>query len=128
MMVRKLTEDDPNPLKYQIDINRYKGRLKWPSNGKLLRRFGIYRDPEFGTKRKQNGIQVALPKGRKIKSVYSGKIVYADWFKSYGNLVIIDHGNKVISFYAHCDSFLVEKGQIIEKGRYRCTFWRYRLT
>lgn len=115
MMIRRLTETDKDPMELQIPIDRYRGKLNWPAKGDLLRKFGVYRDPEFSTKRMQNGIQLASVKGSEVRSVYGGKVVYADWFKSYGNLVIIDHGQKVISFYAHCDRMLVNKGEYVDR-------------
>ena len=115
VLIRRLTEENANPAEIQVPITRYRGKLSWPGKGKLLRKFGIYRDPEFRTKRKQNGIDLAVPKGRRITSVYGGKVIFADWFKSYGNLIIIDHNSKVVTFYAHCDKMFVKKGDFVER-------------
>lgn len=115
LMVRRLTEDDANPWELRVPISRYKGKLAWPAQGKVLRKFGIIRDPEFNTKRRQNGLDLAIPKGRPVRAVYSGRVLFADWFKNYGNLIILDHGEKITSFYAHCDALLVEKGDFVEK-------------
>ncbi|MDJ0836240.1 MAG: peptidoglycan DD-metalloendopeptidase family protein [Acidobacteriota bacterium] len=115
MMIRRFTESNFDPMDLRLPVTRYKGRLPWPGAGDLIRKFGVYRDPEFSTKRMINGINIYLPKGREVRTVYSGKVLYADWFKSYGNLVIIDHGDKVISFYAHCDRLLVKKGDFVDR-------------
>lgn len=115
LMVRRLTEDDANPWELRVPISRYKGKLDWPVQGTILRKFGIILDPEFGTKRPQNGLDLRVPKGRPVRAVYSGRVLYADWFKNYGNLIILDHGEKVTSFYAHCDALLVAKGDFVEK-------------
>ena len=115
MMVRRLSEEDTDPMELRVPISRYRGRLDWPVPGKVKRRFGIYRDPEFKTRQRRNGIGLETLKGEEVRCVYSGKVIYADWFKSYGNLVIIDHGEKVISFYAHCDRLLVEKGDFVDR-------------
>ncbi len=117
MLVRRLTEENADPMALMVPIARYKGRLAWPAPGKLRRKFGMYRDPEFLTKRKHNGIALATPKGQLVRAVYAGRVLYADWFKSYGNLVIIDHNEKVFSFYAHCDRLLVRKGDYIARGQ-----------
>lgn len=100
-----------------IPITHYKGRLDWPVGGRLLRRFGVFRDAQFSTKRKQNGIDIASVKGQEVKTVYGGKVIFADWFKSYGNLLIIDHGRQYVSFYAHNDTLLVEKGDVVERNQ-----------
>jgi len=117
MMVRRLTEEDADPFELLVPIKRYKGRLDWPAGGKLKRKFGMYRDPEFLTKRKHNGIALATAKGAEVRAVYAGRVLYADWFKSYGNLLIIDHNDKVFSFYAHCDRLLAEKGDMVERDQ-----------
>lgn len=115
LMVLRLTESDTDPMELRVPIARYRGKLSWPVQGALLRKFGIYKDPEFKTTRRQNGIRIIAPKGRRVQSIYSGKVIFADWFKGYGNLIIIDHGEKIISFYAHCDRLLVKKGQFVER-------------
>lgn len=117
LMVRRLTEDDANPWELRVPISKYRRKLSWPANGKILRRFGIISDPEFHTKRPQNGLDIAVPKGKPVRAVYSGRVLYADWFKNYGNLIIIDHGEKITSFYAHCEQLLVAKGDFIERDQ-----------
>ena len=117
MMIRRLTDEDTDPLQLQVPITRYRGKLDWPARGKILRRFGVYRDPEFGTSRRQNGLQLALPRGREVRGIYGGRVLYADWFKSYGNLVIINHNEDIVSFYAHCDRLLVSRGDFVERNQ-----------
>jgi len=115
LMIRRLTETDADPLALRVPIGKYRGRLNWPCEGRLVRSFGVYEDPEFRTKRRQNGIAIALPLGEPVKAVFSGRVIYADWFKNYGNLVILDHGDKIVSFYAHNERLLVAKGDIVER-------------
>ena len=117
LMIRRLTETDLDPMTLQIPIEKYRGRLDWPCSGKLLRGFGVYEDPEFKTKRKQNGIAITVPVGEPVASVYSGRVIYADWFKNYGNLVILDHGDKTVTFYAHNERLLVAKGDYVTRGQ-----------
>ena len=117
LMVRRLTEDDANPWELRVPISRYKGKLSWPVKGSLIRKFGIISDPEYNTKRRQNGLDLRIAKGKPVRSIYSGRVLYADWFKNYGNLIIIDHGEKITSFYAHCDKLLVGKGDFVERGQ-----------
>jgi len=115
MMLKRLTSDSADLSEFQIPIERYRGRLNWPVRGRILRSFGVIRDPEFNTKRRQKGVDIAVDKGTEVRSIYSGTVIYADWFKSYGNLVIVDHGNKVTSFYAHNQRLLVERGEFVER-------------
>lgn len=117
LMVRRLTEDDANPWELRVPISKYRGKLSWPLKGKVMRRFGIISDPEFNTKRRQNGLDLEVAKGQPVRAVYSGRVLYADWFKNYGNLIILDHGEKITSFYAHCDRLLVGKGDFVERDQ-----------
>ncbi|MCB1051462.1 MAG: peptidoglycan DD-metalloendopeptidase family protein [Acidobacteria bacterium] len=117
LMIQKLTSDNADPLAFALPITRYKGRLNWPLEGKLVSRFGVFQDPEFKTKRMQNGIDIAVRRGASVRSIYAGKVIFADWFKSYGNLVIVDHGHNITSFYAHNDTLQVTKGDIVERGQ-----------
>ncbi|CAM2066916.1 Peptidoglycan DD-metalloendopeptidase family protein [Sulfidibacter corallicola] len=117
LMVRRLTESETDPMKLRLPISRYKGRLDWPARGSTLRRFGVYIDPDYNTKRRQNGVTLRMDKGTPVKAIYSGKVIYADWFKNYGNLVILDHRDRITSFYAHCDRLLVSKGDVVERGQ-----------
>ena len=99
----------------RVPISRYQGRLPWPAKGRITRKFGVYKDPEFNTRQRQNGIDIAMPIGTPVTTVYSGRVLYADWFKSYGNVVIVDHGEKVVSFYAHLSDIAVTRNAFLEK-------------
>lgn len=116
-MVRRIIEQEKDPLEIQVPITRYKGRLPWPSKGRLKNRFGIYKDRQFSTRQMRNGIDIAAPLGSPVNAVYSGRVLFADWFKSYGNVIIIDHGTKVISFYAHCETLKVKAGEYVERSQ-----------
>lgn len=114
-IVRRIVERETDPLEIQVPITRYKGRLHWPVKGRLKNRFGVYKDRQFSTRQKRNGIDIKVAIGTPVKSIYGGRVLFADWFKSYGNVIIIDHGNKIISFYAHCESLKANPGDYVEK-------------
>lgn len=63
-----------------------------------------------------SGIDIAAPAGTPIRAANSGVIMYAGYNSSYGNYVIIDHGGRVATLYAHCSSLLSVSGQKIKKG------------
>lgn len=97
-----------------IPLYEKKGGLPWPIEGKIVTTFGLKKHPRFNTKTKSNGIEIApIKKDVIIKAVHSGKVAFADYFKGYGNLVIIDHGMTYYSLYGHCSEFLVEKGDLV---------------
>ena len=102
----------PFPL---VPLYEKKGKLPWPIEGKIVTRFGIQRHPRFKTITMNNGIEVSPgEKGIIVKSVHPGKVVYSNYFKGYGNLIIIDHGMTYYSLYGHCADFLVKKGEFVK--------------
>jgi len=108
----KLESALPFPL---VPFPEKKGKLPWPAAGKILQRFGIQRHPQFNTLTLNNGIEIAPPKDDLIvRAVHTGKVVFADYFQGYGNLIIIDHGLTYYSLYGHCAKFLVQKGDIVK--------------
>lgn len=78
-----------------------RGRLSLPTPGEIIGRFGRHKHPEFNSYTVSNGISISAPAGSAIRSVYEGKVLFADYFKGYGNMVIIDHGGGFFSLYAH---------------------------
>ncbi len=100
----------------QSEFALFQGKLCLPVSGRIEERFGEKTDPEFKTKTFQKGIDLRGRKGDKVRSVYSGQVVYADWFRGYGNLVIIDHGSNYYSLYAHLDRIDAAAGQAVKRG------------
>jgi septal ring factor EnvC (AmiA/AmiB activator) len=89
-----------------------KGKLPWPVAGKVITRFGV--EPYLNTRTMNNGIEIAPPKDNTVvRAIHPGKVVYADYFQGYGNLLIIDHGLNYYSLYGHCDEFMVKKGDFV---------------
>lgn len=105
----------PSPF---IPMNEHKGKLPWPINGKIITRFGPEKHPKFNTITVNNGIEIA-PSGndKTIKAVHGGRVVFADYFQGYGNLIIIDHGLFYYTLYGHCSSFVVQKGDLVQPGQ-----------
>lgn len=102
----------PYPL---VPLYEKKGGLPWPLEGKIVTLFGIQKHPRFKTITMNNGIEISPGKeGIIVKSVHPGKVVYSDYFKGYGNLIIIDHGMTYYSLYGHCSDFLVKKGEFVK--------------
>jgi len=87
-----------------------RGHLEWPTKGRVVTFFGRQKHPKFDAFVNRKGIEIQAGQGSPIRSVYGGSVVYADWFKGYGLLVIIDHGKKFFSLYAHAAKLLVSAG------------------
>lgn len=93
-----------------------KGKLTWPLAGKVITRFGLERHPQFKTIVMNNGIEIAPPTAQApVRAVHAGKVVFADSFQGYGNLLIIDHGMNYYTLYGHCAEFLVNKGDFVRE-------------
>jgi len=93
-----------------------KGLLKIPVKGKILYFFGPYKNNKFNVVNFRSGIVIKADRGEPIRAVYDGKVLYASWFKGYGNMIIIDHGDNYYTVYAHAEELFALKGDIVEKG------------
>jgi septal ring factor EnvC (AmiA/AmiB activator) len=90
-----------------------KGRLPWPVKGHLDNRYGKTRKPgDF----RWEGIAFIAPMGAEVKSIHSGQVVFADWFRGKGFLLIIDHGNGYMTLYAHNQTLLKKAGEQVSSG------------
>jgi septal ring factor EnvC (AmiA/AmiB activator) len=86
---------------FQEDIRTVQGALGWPVEGKVIETFGKQVDPKFSTTTFNNGLKIAAPAGADVHAVFPGTVLFSQWFKGYGNLMILDHGNRVFSLYGN---------------------------
>jgi len=63
------------------------------------------------------GLEFFLPEGTEIQSIGPGVVCFADWFIGFGNVIIIDHGNRWVSLYAYCEYLQVEQGETVDSGQ-----------
>ena len=91
-----------------------RGRLEWPVRGKVAIEFGKHNDPGLQTPVFRNGIYIAAPADTVARSVGEGKVVFADWFEGYGQLVIINHGGGYHTLYANLSEIFLSAGDIIK--------------
>jgi len=94
-----------------------KGRLPWPTAGVLVSTFGRQEHARYRTVTFNRGIEITAPEGQKIVSVSDGVALYADWFKGYGRLIVLDHGEEYYTVYAHAAEILVKPGDRVAKGQ-----------
>ncbi|HSC82519.1 MAG TPA: murein hydrolase activator EnvC [Pseudomonas sp.] len=91
-----------------------KGKLPWPVNGRLVARYG---SPRGGDERaKWDGVLIGASAGSQVHAVHGGRVVFADWLRGAGLLVILDHGNGYLSLYGHNQSLLKDAGDIVKAG------------
>ncbi len=91
-----------------------KGLLKLPVKGKIKNAFGAYRNEKFKTKNFRSGIDISADRGEPVYAVFPGRVLYSSWFKGYGNMLIIDHGNHYYTVYAHVEEIFKQKGEAVE--------------
>ncbi len=99
-----------------LSLNLLRGELDWPVAGQVSVPFGSIKHPRFNTYTPHNGVDFAAPEGEAVCAIYDGVVIYADWFRGYGNLLIIDHGHRYWSLYAHLSQFTVRVGEQVNKG------------
>ena len=87
-----------------------------PLSGTITSRYGGRTSPGGIGSTNHKGLDISAKNGTTIKAAASGTVKFAGYKGSLGNLVIIDHGNKVETYYGHCSKLLVEKGQKVEAG------------
>jgi len=98
-------------------FERLRGKLPWPATGTLASTFGRQEHPRFHTVTFNRGIEITAPQGRDIVAVAEGTAIYADWFKGYGRLVILDHGSGYFTLYAHASDVLIKTGDAVSGGQ-----------
>jgi len=99
------------------DIRTVQGALAWPVQGKIIEHFGKQRNAKFSTVTFSNGLKIAAAPGAEVRSVFAGTVLFSQWFKGYGNLVILDHGNRVFSLYGNLKSPAVTLGDRVGAGQ-----------
>ncbi len=94
-----------------------KGSLKRPVSGKVIKSFGRNRTGRFNTYTLSNGVTIQSAEGTPIRSVYGGKVIFADWFSGYGRIIIVDHGGGYYTLYGHLSEVKVTVGEEVEADR-----------
>jgi len=97
-------------------LGALRGRLSLPVKGTIVDRFGRHKHPEFNSFTVSNGISVAAPAGSAIRAVYDGEVIFSNYFKGYGNMIIVDHGDGFFSLYAHASSVTKKVGSKVSRN------------
>lgn len=91
-------------------IERTRGELPWPVQGSIASTFhdgaGVHR----------NGLLIQAAAGTPVTAVHAGRVVFADWMRGFGNLLIIDHGDRVMTLHAHLQHFNAGVGAAVSRG------------
>jgi len=101
------------PITSEAPFTSHKGRLTWPVAGTLTHDFG---QPRASGQLKWNGVVLAAPRGREVRSVYHGRVEFADWLAGLGLLVIVNHGEGYMTLYGYNETILKNTGDWVAPG------------
>ena len=101
------------PIRSENPFSEHKGKLTWPVAGTLVHDFG---QPRINDRLKWNGVVLAAPRGREVRAVYHGRVVFSDWLSGLGLLVIVEHGEGYMTLYGYNETTLKSTGDWVAPG------------
>lgn len=93
-----------------------KRQLTLPVKGEIVQRFGKHKHSEFNSFTFSNGLSITAPSGADIHAIDSGTVIFANYFKGYGNMAIVDHGDGFFSVYAHASHLVKKEGSSVSRN------------
>jgi septal ring factor EnvC (AmiA/AmiB activator) len=104
------------PAAIALPLRPFQGALAWPAKGTVRRRFGRRGGTGAASAVVSNGVELEVAEGQPVRAVHEGTVAYADQFTGYGNLVIVEHGNRSYSLYGYLQALAVSRGDRVEAG------------
>ncbi|MEO6921678.1 MAG: peptidoglycan DD-metalloendopeptidase family protein [Collimonas sp.] len=105
-------EADVKDVSYGRPFESLRGQLRLPVRGDVMARFGSKR----GDGPSWKGLFIRTPEGSEVKAVAAGRVVFADWLRGFGNLIIVDHGNQYMTIYGNNQALLKRPGDAVKAG------------
>ncbi|AIY43777.1 Periplasmic septal ring factor with murein hydrolase activity EnvC/YibP [Collimonas arenae] len=105
-------EADVKDVSYGKPFESLRGQLRLPVRGDVMARFGSKR----GDGPSWKGLFIRTPEGAEVKAVAAGRVVFADWLRGFGNLIIVDHGNQYMTIYGNNQALLKRPGDTVKAG------------
>ena len=93
------------------------GQLMWPVRGEITSYFGWRTHPIFGTEKYHSGLDIAVDYDVPVQAADNGQVIYAAWMSGYGYTVMLDHGDGLVTLYAHNSEVNVSEGSSVYKGQ-----------
>jgi septal ring factor EnvC (AmiA/AmiB activator) len=114
-LLRRIHGARPATAEFQdfTPFGTLKGRLAWPVAGTIVTPFGAARK---GGRLRAQGVTLAADAGAEVRAVSDGRVVFADWFRNLGLLLIVDHGGGYMSLYGHNEALLKQAGDLVASG------------
>lgn len=112
--IAALYENTKTDKRLKGAFSSLKGLLPMPVSGKIITEFGKFKDADFKIVNFRSGIDIAAERGEPVRAVFRGEVLFAQWFKGYGNMMIIDHGEKYYTVYAHAQELFKKQGDFVE--------------
>jgi septal ring factor EnvC (AmiA/AmiB activator) len=109
--IKELEEEKTTKIEL-LGLNKNKGRLSWPSKGKLTHKFGQRKHGGINWK----GVLISAAEGTSVNSIHNGQVVFADWLNGYGWVIVVDHGEGFMSLYGHAQTLLKDVGDMVREG------------
>ncbi len=111
--LRRAIDDIPAELEPPKSFRALRGKLPWPVKGRLVQRYG--QRSQAGNRGAQ-GVVLRARAGLEVRAIAYGRVVFADWLRGFGQLIIIDHGGGYMSLYGYNQSLLREPGEWVSSG------------
>jgi septal ring factor EnvC (AmiA/AmiB activator) len=108
-------DDDPGPAP-AISFASLRGSLAHPVDAPIVQGFGRVVDAEHQTLTFRKGVEYQAPLGETVRAVADGRVRFAGWFRGYGRLIILDHGDSYYSVSGHLDAMEVAAGESVESS------------
>jgi septal ring factor EnvC (AmiA/AmiB activator) len=115
-LTRVLDQKTMAPVADAVDLGMYRGRLDWPLSGTVISSFGKKKSARFNTYTMNNGIEIKPDRSDEIRAIGGGEIIFSDYLKGYGNVIMIQHAGNFHTVYGHCESFLKKPGDRVRAG------------
>jgi murein DD-endopeptidase MepM/ murein hydrolase activator NlpD len=90
-------------------------RARWPVSGPINSGFGARRT-SWWRHRAHTGVDIGAPRGTPVRTPATGRVAFTGWRGGYGKTIVIDHGNRVHTLYAHLSRYRVRRGQLVQRG------------
>jgi septal ring factor EnvC (AmiA/AmiB activator) len=110
--VVKATTQSTTKVQPNVKLARQKGKLLWPVEAKVLNSFGSARSSQV----KWKGIVIAANEGEKVRASANGRVLFAGYFKGYGMVIALDHGDNYITLYGYNQTLLQKAGDAVQQG------------